>query len=385
MDEDWAIDVKKYVPGADDDIITGIVRYCGIALRSRDASMVSFSDQAETDRVKANFLRKKLALTDPDDVLDAAIARVGQRMQADRTKNRVTVYYLLAEAFGRLEDFRPKTKAKGASLATSAFDAAPTQLPLMTAAPDPETVPEIEPAPVPEIEPLPDPLPEKPPEPVPLPEVVPPPAPAVPPAPPAPPAPVLVAVPAPVPLRQQAPAARPPAGQARPLLLMLGAGALVFGAIAAFIVSGRDRLQAAPAAAAAPVVVAAGPSGPATPVPAPAGAGLVSEERDGQPVLIVYFDVGKAVVAPGFADQAAGIKAWAASHPGSKYIISGYNDPTGNAALNAELSKNRAQAVQAALVATGVAEADTVLERPAATTDTQVTAAQARRVEIVVR
>ena len=32
MAEDWAADVKKYVPSADDKAIAGIVRYCGIAL-----------------------------------------------------------------------------------------------------------------------------------------------------------------------------------------------------------------------------------------------------------------------------------------------------------------------------------------------------------------
>lgn len=112
MAEDWAIDVRKYAPDADADIIAGLVRYCGIALRNRDSALVSFSDKTETDRVKANFLKRKLALTDSDDVLDAAIAKVGEQMKTDRTKNRVTVYYLLADAFGRLEDFRPKTKAK---------------------------------------------------------------------------------------------------------------------------------------------------------------------------------------------------------------------------------------------------------------------------------
>ena len=117
MAEDWALDVRKYAPDADDDIIAGLVRYCGIALRNRDSALVSFSDKTETDRVKANFLKKKLALTDSDDVLDAAIAKVGEQMKADRTKNRVTVYYLLADAFGRLEDFRPKTKAKTKSAA----------------------------------------------------------------------------------------------------------------------------------------------------------------------------------------------------------------------------------------------------------------------------
>ena len=43
MAEDWAADVKKYVPNADAKAIAGIVRYCGIALQSKDASLISFS------------------------------------------------------------------------------------------------------------------------------------------------------------------------------------------------------------------------------------------------------------------------------------------------------------------------------------------------------
>ena len=34
-----------------------------------------------------------------------AVASVGERMRADHTKNRVTVYYLLAEHFGKLAEF----------------------------------------------------------------------------------------------------------------------------------------------------------------------------------------------------------------------------------------------------------------------------------------
>ncbi len=103
---DWTEDVKIYAPDADDAAIAGIVKHCGIALQKRDSSLVSFTDTLETDRVRESFLKKKLALTEDDSTLDAAIAEVGKRMKADRTKNRVTVYYLLADKFNKLSLFR---------------------------------------------------------------------------------------------------------------------------------------------------------------------------------------------------------------------------------------------------------------------------------------
>ena len=111
MAEDWAADVKKYAPDAEDAIIAGIVRYCGIALSKRDSALVAFSDAKETGRVRENFLKKKLGLTQSDAVLDKAIAAVGARMKADRTKNRVTVYYLLAEKYKQLALFAKAAKA----------------------------------------------------------------------------------------------------------------------------------------------------------------------------------------------------------------------------------------------------------------------------------
>ena len=101
MATDWAADVKKYAAKADDAIIAGIVRYCGIALQKVDSSLVAFSDPKELDRVRNNFLKKKLGRTESDDALNAAIAKVGVAMKADRTKNRVTVYYLLADHYKR--------------------------------------------------------------------------------------------------------------------------------------------------------------------------------------------------------------------------------------------------------------------------------------------
>ena len=105
MAENWAADVKKYVPDANEKAIAGIVKYCGIALQNRDSSLVSFTDPEEVARVRNNFLKKKLGLTASDADLDKAIMSAADRMKGDRTKNRVTVYYLLAAHFGKLSTF----------------------------------------------------------------------------------------------------------------------------------------------------------------------------------------------------------------------------------------------------------------------------------------
>ncbi|HWW57752.1 MAG TPA: DUF2853 family protein, partial [Sphingopyxis sp.] len=115
MAEDWLADVREYVADADEAVVSAIVKYLGIALRNRDSSLVSFTDKKETDRVRENFLKKKLGLTQDDATLDAAIAGVGERMQGDRTKNRVTVYYLLAQHFGLLSLFGGAAGAVGAA------------------------------------------------------------------------------------------------------------------------------------------------------------------------------------------------------------------------------------------------------------------------------
>jgi 3-dehydroquinate synthetase len=102
---DYFADVKKYASSYDEDAIAGIVRHCGIALAKKDSSLVSGSDPKELARVKASFLIKKLGLPD-DGKLDDAIASVMAKMAGDRTKERVTVYYMLAEHFGKLDLFK---------------------------------------------------------------------------------------------------------------------------------------------------------------------------------------------------------------------------------------------------------------------------------------
>jgi len=105
MTQDWTADVKKYAANADDLAMKGIVKHCGIALKSKDASFVSCTDKTERDRVRDSFLKKKLGLQESDGDLDKAIKDVCEKMKAERDKPRVTFYYLLAEKYGKLGMF----------------------------------------------------------------------------------------------------------------------------------------------------------------------------------------------------------------------------------------------------------------------------------------
>ena len=292
MAEDWALDVKKYVPDADDGVIAAIVRYCGIALRSRDASLVSFTDSVETDRVRENYCKKKLGLTDPDSVLDGAIAAVGQRMSGDSTRNRVTVYYLLAEHFGKLGLF-------GAGSA----DAAP--MGLMSA-----------------------------------------------------------------PEEKQRGVAATGWGDYLPLAV------LVLGGLGILSLLGRKDVPVAapaPVVAAAPVVEAI-----------PDGAGITTAVVDGKPMVSVYFDTAKYDIYPNFDARTEAVRSYVAAHPDTHVQISGFNDPRGDAAFNAELSKNRAFAVRDGLAKLGVPVAVMDLVKPADNTDNTDSYAVARRVDVTI-
>lgn len=117
----------------------------------------------------------------------------------------------------------------------------------------------------------------------------------------------------------------------------------------------------------------------------PAGSGLVAYTHDGAPALKVYFDTGKTAVAAGFADTGKALIEHLKANATTKAVVSGYNDPTGDAKANAELSKNRAKAVRAALQAAGLAEDRVVLEKPADTVGSALSNSEARRVEVTVR
>ncbi len=96
-------------------------------------------------------------------------------------------------------------------------------------------------------------------------------------------------------------------------------------------------------------------------------------------VVNFYFATGSADLAPGAAEAlAAVIKGIESGH---KAVISGFHDTTGDAAINEELAKKRAEMVRDVLVGLGVPAGQ---GRPAEAAVTAGTGnnAEARRVEV---
>jgi outer membrane protein OmpA-like peptidoglycan-associated protein len=99
-------------------------------------------------------------------------------------------------------------------------------------------------------------------------------------------------------------------------------------------------------------------------------------------VVKFYFATGKADLAIGANEALTEIvKAVAA---GKTLVVSGFHDATGDAAMNAELAKQRALAVRDALKALGVAEDKVELMKPEQTL-ADGPANEARRVEVVAK
>jgi len=100
-DHDYAADLGKYTTNVNQKAIDTIVRYCGIALRNVDSSLVAASSPDELATVRDGFAAKKLGLD--REAAEAGINKVVERMKDERRKHRVTFYYLLAEATGTFD------------------------------------------------------------------------------------------------------------------------------------------------------------------------------------------------------------------------------------------------------------------------------------------
>jgi cytochrome c oxidase subunit II len=138
------------------------------------------------------------------------------------------------------------------------------------------------------------------------------------------------------------------------------------GASGAAAASGADQ------AAAASGATAASGADQASGAAAPATAALPAN---------VYFEVGKSTLPDDAKDAIQAAADYAKAHPDAKFTLSGYTDSSGNADVNADLAKRRAQAVRDAMKAAGIAEDHIILKKPETITG-GANAKEARRVEI---
>ena len=124
----------------------------------------------------------------------------------------------------------------------------------------------------------------------------------------------------------------------------------------------------------------AAPAAPAAPAPGAAAEPVASVAAQSYQV---FFATGQGSLddqALATVRQAA--QQWAAQ-PNVKIVLSGFVDATGSAQVNAELAKQRAQAVAKALTEAGVAPERLELRKPETITDSAGASDQARRVDIL--
>jgi K(+)-stimulated pyrophosphate-energized sodium pump len=156
-----------------------------------------------------------------------------------------------------------------------------------------------------------------------------------------------------------------------PLIKIINIVALLIVPIIAVVHPGSGSAATAPAPAAAMAQAA------------PEGAGALAALVDGRPALKIYFDSGKEVLTPEFAEKSKDLVDYLKTHAETKVSVSGFNDPSGDPAANALLAKARAVAVASGLIAAGIAEDRIALKKPAETTGSGGNA-EARRVEVTV-
>lgn len=104
--ETYAGEFKKLGIKYDADLLQAVTKGCGPSIYNPNSSKVSATDQTELDRVKTNFLIKKLGLSDSpklDEGLKAVVEQIGK---SNRNKYRAMFYYLLVKHFGKESSYQ---------------------------------------------------------------------------------------------------------------------------------------------------------------------------------------------------------------------------------------------------------------------------------------
>ena len=98
----YAADMKdKLGVSPDMDLLTKVVIGCGPSIYNADAETIASSDKEEVERVKINYLMKKLGLPDSPELMAAIQDVLAKYGSGNRNKYRAVVYYMLCVHFGK--------------------------------------------------------------------------------------------------------------------------------------------------------------------------------------------------------------------------------------------------------------------------------------------
>ena len=95
---------REYDADVEPAIVTKIEKHLGASLSNRDSKYVACSDETELETIAKGFMKKKMGIDDKEAAMEKVKA-VCVTMKPTRMKNRVTFYYLLAKAEGKLGEF----------------------------------------------------------------------------------------------------------------------------------------------------------------------------------------------------------------------------------------------------------------------------------------
>ena len=90
----------------DMDLLTKVTIGCGPSIYDNDAQTVAASDKDELERIRANFLVKKLGLQNGPALMDGINAAIETYGKSERNKFRAVFYYLLVKHFGKEAAYR---------------------------------------------------------------------------------------------------------------------------------------------------------------------------------------------------------------------------------------------------------------------------------------
>lgn len=98
----YADDLKnKCKMNPDMDLLTKVTIGCGPAIYDNDAQTVAASDKDELERIKNNFLIRKLGLKDGPALMEGINAAIDTYGKSERNKYRAVFYYMLTRHFGK--------------------------------------------------------------------------------------------------------------------------------------------------------------------------------------------------------------------------------------------------------------------------------------------